>query len=135
MRHLCSRDPAPDDERHRALTGAGLGELLRLPGLMRELDFTVETLALVVPGIVEASDVGDLARIVAAADPEIPFTVLAYFPSHRMSRRAPTFAEMRAAREVAMKAGLRHVRLGNLGVFCESNRQLRRALALNADSA
>jgi pyruvate-formate lyase-activating enzyme len=70
---------------------------------------------------VETDQLEKIARHLANVDTGIPFTILAFFPEHRMSGyRAPTTPEMISAYRSAKAAGLRHVRLGNLGIFAQT---------------
>ena len=117
---------AEDPARHRWLTGCDNDRILRLPEEMRGRDFTVEVLSLYIPGIVEAKELGRIAALIAAVDPEIPFTVLAFFPEYQMrDTRSPTVEEMIRAYEESTQAGLTQVKLGNLGVFARGVEDLR----------
>ncbi len=118
-----------DAETHRRLTGAGNRNVLAAPALMKELGFTFEVLTLYIPGLVETDQIVRIGELVAEVDEEIPFTVLAFFPSHEMSdRRAPVFDEMMEARRVLLGTGLKNLRLGNLGVFCRTDDEISEAL-------
>ena len=120
---------------HRRLTGFDNANVLAAPALMRELGFTFEVLSLLIPGVVEEEELVRIAELVAAVDPEVPFTLLAFFPAHEMSdRRAPTHSEMMRAGEAVLRAGVKNLRLGNLGVFCTSASEVSQALSLGAPS-
>jgi pyruvate-formate lyase-activating enzyme len=109
---------AEDPERHRWLTGCDNEWILRLPQEMRNRGFVLEVLSLYIPGVVEAEELGRIAARLATVDPDIPFTVLAFFPEYQMRDiRPPNVEEMIRAYEAARKAGLTQVRLGNLGIF------------------
>jgi pyruvate formate lyase activating enzyme len=85
----------------------------------------LEVLSLYIPQVVEADQMEKIARHLAAVDSSIPFTILAFFPAHRMLRyRAPDTSEMISAYHGAKAAGLRNVRLGNLGVFVRTEEDL-----------
>ncbi len=118
-----------DPEVHRELTGFDNRNVLAAPALMREMGFTFEVLSLLIPGLVEEDQLVRIAELVAAVDADIPFTLLAFFPAYKMSDdRAPTFEEMRKAGRALLKAGLRNVRLGNFGVFCQTDEETRQAM-------
>jgi len=120
-----------DPDLHRELTGFDNRHVLAAPALMHEMGFTFEVLSLFIPGMVEADQLVSIAELVAAVDAEIPFTLLAFFPTYKMSEwRAPTFEEMMNAGQSILKAGLRNVRLGNAGVFCQTPEETRQATAL-----
>jgi pyruvate-formate lyase-activating enzyme len=113
------------DKAHRWLTGGTNAQILRLPAEILERGFVLEVLSLYIPQVVEADQLEQIARHLAAVDTSIPFTILAFFPEHRLSRyRAPDTSEMIAAYHSAKAAGLQNVRLGNLGVFVRTEKDL-----------
>ena len=112
---------AEDSDRHRWLTGCDNQWILQVPSEMLKRNFVLEVLSLYIPEVVEADELGRIAARLAALDTAIPFTILAFFPEHRMRGfRSPTVEEMVRAYEVAKAAGIKAVRLGNLGVFARS---------------
>jgi pyruvate-formate lyase-activating enzyme len=118
-----------DSDVHRSLTGIDNRNVLAAPALMKELGFTFEVLSLFIPRAVETEQIVRIAELVASVDEETPFTLLAFFPRHELAgARAPTFDEMMTAGEAARDAGLKNLRLGNLGVFCRTERQAAAAL-------
>ena len=88
---------------------------------MLERDFVLEVLSLYIPGVVETDDLENIARLLAGVDLHIPFTILAFFPEYKMkSHRPPNVRQMVDAYQKASAAGLKNIRLGNLGVFVKS---------------
>lgn len=70
---------------------------------------------LLVPGYVEAEEVGRIAAFIAGLDPDIPYSLLAFYPRHAMCDLPVT--SRRQAEEclyAAREAGLRRVHLGNV---------------------
>ncbi|MGE5310845.1 MAG: radical SAM protein [Nitrospirota bacterium] len=117
---------AENPERHRRLTACDNEWILRLPQEMRKRGFVLEVLSLYIPGVVEAEELGRIAVLLAAVDPQIPFTVLAFFPEYQMrDTRPPNVKEMIRAYEGAKEAGLTQVRLGNLGIFARGAEDFR----------
>ncbi|UCG14286.1 MAG: radical SAM protein [Deltaproteobacteria bacterium] len=117
---------AEDPERHRWLTGTDNQWILQLPEELLKRGFVLEVLSLYIPGVVEVEELGRIARRLAAWDTGIPFTILAFFPEYKLKDvRCPTVEEMVRAYEEARTAGLRRVRLGNLGVFVKSEAEYR----------
>jgi pyruvate-formate lyase-activating enzyme len=111
---------AEDPERHRWLTGCDNQWILQVPEELLKRDFVLEVLSLYIPGVVEAEELGRIAARLAALDPSIPFTILAFFPEHQMQDfQTPTVEEMIKAYENSRTAGLTQIRLGNLGVFAK----------------
>jgi pyruvate-formate lyase-activating enzyme len=110
-----------DPEKHRWLTGCSNERILNLPQEIRQRDFVLEVLSLYIPGVVETDDLEKIARLLCETDRNIPFTLLAFFPEYRMKDyRTPTVKEMVAAYKKVKATGLKHIRLGNLGVFIRS---------------
>ncbi|UCG14884.1 MAG: radical SAM protein [Deltaproteobacteria bacterium] len=70
---------------------------------------------LLVPGYVDENEVAFIAEYLAQLNPEIPYSLLAFYP-HFYLYDLPTTSRNHALRckEVAKRAGLKHVHLGNL---------------------
>ena len=69
---------------------------------------------LLVPGYVDAAEVGRIARFIAGVDPDIPYALLGFAPQFAMSDLPPTSVRhAEEALEEARRAGLRRVRIGN----------------------
>ena len=110
-----------DAESHRWLTGCANDRILKLPQEMIRRGFVLEVLSLLIPGLVEADDLENIARVLKAVDRQIPFTILAFFPEYKMKEFAsPNVAQMVAAYQRVKAVGLTNVRLGNVGVFARS---------------
>jgi pyruvate formate lyase activating enzyme len=109
-----------DDTVHRALTGVdnrrtleNFARLARL-GEGRAGAPLVVASTLLVPGYVDAEQVGKIARFIAAIDRRIPYALLAFAPGFLMSDLPPTAAEQaHSAEAAARQAGLVDVRIGN----------------------
>lgn len=69
---------------------------------------------LLVPGYVDEEEVRGIARFIASLNPEIPYSLLGFYPHFLMSD-LPTTSRNHAQRalEVARKEGLQRVRIGN----------------------
>ena len=107
-----------DDDIHQWLTGCSNQTILKLPEEILRRGFVLEVLSLYIPGLVEAGDLENIARILQDVDAGIPFTILAFFPEYRMKDvRSPTVTEMIEAYRRVKNVGLKNVRLGNVGVF------------------
>lgn len=106
-----------DSKVHKDLTGVSNDRILELPQELIDLGFVIEVLSLYIPGWVEKDQIKKVAELLARVDPEIPFTILAYFPAYKMTERSPTLDEMIDACDAAKTAGLRNVKMGNLGVL------------------
>ncbi len=110
-----------DAQRHKWLTGCDNERILKLPADILARGFVLEVLSLFIPGVVEEDDLEKIARLLETVDPAIPFTLLAFFPQYRMKHySAPTVHQMVTAYQRVKAAGLKRVRIGNLGVFLHS---------------
>ena len=110
-----------DAEKHKWLTDCTNDRILKLPQEMIQRGFVLEVLSLYIPGLVEADDLENIARILTAVDCNIPFTILAFFPEYRMKNNAPpTVVEMVNTYQRVKKVGLKKIRLGNVGVFAST---------------
>jgi pyruvate-formate lyase-activating enzyme len=110
-----------DAEKHKWLTGCANDRILKLPQEIIRRGFALEVLSLYIPGLVEADDLENIARILTAADADIPFAILAFFPEYRMKDFArPRVAEMVEAYQRVKTVGLKNIRLGNVGVFART---------------
>ena len=113
---------AYDAEKHKWLTGCSNEHILRLPEEILKRGFTLEVLSLYIPGLVESDELERIARLLTAIDAEIPFTILAFFPEYQMKDfRSPNTREMVEAYKKVKSAGLKKIRLGNMGVFVRNN--------------
>ncbi len=69
---------------------------------------------LLVPGYVDAEEVGAIASFIAGIDRDVPYALLAFAPNYMMSDLATTsFYHAEKCFEAATSAGLRSVRIGN----------------------
>jgi pyruvate-formate lyase-activating enzyme len=120
---------AHDEKAHEWLTGCTNRWILELPREMLRRGFVLEVLSLYIPDLVATDQLRRIAELLSAADREIPFTILAFFPEYRMKEfRAPSLDEMLGACAAACEAGLKNVRLGNIGVFARTQEQQRQVL-------
>jgi pyruvate formate lyase activating enzyme len=115
-----------DDGIHRALTGFSNRwtlENFRLAAELasaRSVPPALVASTLLVPGYVDAAEVGALARFVAAVNPDIPYSLLAFSPQfylHDLPVTSQGHAEEALA--AAKAAGLTRVRIGNIHLLGE----------------
>lgn len=109
-----------DENIHIALCGVTNQRTLEnfryLSGLIKERP-DVPLLAastLLVPGYIDEIEVQGIARFIAAIDPEIPFTLLGFYPQFYLKDLPPTSRHhAEKCLRIAQKAGLKNVRVGN----------------------
>lgn len=69
---------------------------------------------LLVPGYVDVEEVENIAKFLAGINPSIPYSLLAFYPQFLMDDLPVTQLEhAQEAQEVALRAGLTNVRIGN----------------------
>lgn len=107
------------DATYRRFTGGGLGPVLDTLTCLKALGVWIEVTTLVVPGINDDPDElsGLAAWIEGHLGADTPWHLSAFHPAHRMQDRPRTPATtLERARDIARKAGLRFVYLGNLAI-------------------
>ena len=75
---------------------------------------------LLVPGYVDEQEVEAIARYISGLNPEIPYSLLGFYPRFYVND-LPATSRSHALRcqEIARKAGLRRVHIGNLHLLGE----------------
>ncbi len=112
---------AYDDKVHRNLTGASNEWILKLPAEIIERGFVLEVSSVYIPGWVETDQIRRIAELLAQVHPEIPYAIIAFLPEHKLKHvPPPNFQQMVEAFEAAKDAGLKKVKLGNLGRFVKN---------------
>jgi pyruvate formate lyase activating enzyme len=70
---------------------------------------------LLIPGYIDESEVAALARFIASLDPDIPYSLAAFYPHFYMSDLPLTSRRLaESCLQVALDSGLRNVRIGNI---------------------
>ncbi len=112
-----------DPEKHKWLTGCSNEHILKLPDEMTKRGFALEVLSLYIPDLVETDELVKIAQRLKETDSDIPFTILAFFPEHRMKDfRSPKVEEIVDSYEGVKSVGLKNIRLGNVGVFARTEK-------------
>jgi len=115
---------AYDDKVHRGLTGVSNKWVLRLSEEIIDRGFVLEVSSVYIPGWVEADQIGKIAELLAQVDPTIPYAIIAFIPEHKLaSVPPPNFQQMIEAYHAAKDAGLKNIRLGNLGMFVKTTEE------------
>ncbi|MEM2204727.1 MAG: radical SAM protein [Candidatus Hadarchaeales archaeon] len=112
---------AYDEGTYRKLCGTTNEWILKTPAEIRDRGFVLELLSLYIPGWVEEEQLREIAELIKEVDPNLPFTLLAFFPEYKLSQtRSPSLTEMLRAYLVIKEVGLKRVKLGNCHVFAKS---------------
>jgi pyruvate formate lyase activating enzyme len=69
---------------------------------------------LLVPGYIDADEVSHIAEFIAEVDPEIPYTLLAFYPQYVMTDLPTTSRKQANQCYEAAKKHLKNVRIGNI---------------------
>jgi pyruvate formate lyase activating enzyme len=111
---------AYDDVLHTTLTGSSnqrtLENFARVAQRIEERPEPPLLIAstLLVPGYVDALEVGRIARFISELNPNIPYSLLGFHPHFFMPDLPRTsLSQARAAEDAARAAGLTNVRIGN----------------------
>lgn len=81
---------------------------------LRPVPSSLVASTLLVPGYVDEEEVAALARFISDLDPEIPWSLLAFYPTFYLDDLPPTsLRHAQAALSAARSAGLKKVHLGN----------------------
>jgi len=110
-----------DENLHIALTGITnkrtLKNFIRAGDKIKQRPEPPPLLAntLLVPGYIDENEISSIAKFIASINPEIPYSLLAFHPQFYMSDM-PLTTKSSAYRclNVARKAGLKNVRIGNI---------------------
>ncbi|MCP4023015.1 MAG: radical SAM protein [Desulfobacteraceae bacterium] len=112
-----------DAKKHKWLTGCSNENILKLPQQILNHGFVLEVLSLYIPDLIEIDELEKIAKLLAAVDTDICFTILAFFPEYEMqSFKSPSAEDMVRAYQAVKSAGLKNVRLGNTGVFAPTDK-------------
>ncbi|NVM20158.1 MAG: radical SAM protein [Desulfobacterales bacterium] len=115
-----------DERLHKALcwvtnknTLDNFKELSKLVRQRPEPPFLIAS-TLLVPGYVDEREVDGLSRYISSLNPDIPYSLLAFYPQFYL-HDLPTTSRSHAlrCREIAQKAGLRRTRIGNVHMLGE----------------
>jgi pyruvate formate lyase activating enzyme len=70
---------------------------------------------LMVPGYIDAQEVGHIAEFIESLNPEIPYSLLAFHPDYKMTDLpASSRKQAQECLDAARRAGLKRVRIGNI---------------------
>ncbi|HQL53321.1 MAG: AmmeMemoRadiSam system radical SAM enzyme [Phycisphaerae bacterium] len=103
------------DQSYRQLGGV-LENVLNTIRRLKEMDYWVEVVTLVVPGFNDSDEeLRDIATFLVGVSPDIPWHVTAFHPDYKMTGPPRTSADtLLRAYEIGRKAGLNFVYPGNL---------------------
>jgi pyruvate formate lyase activating enzyme len=103
------------DKTYRRLGGV-FANVLETIRRLKQLDFWIEVITLVVPGWNDSDqELTEIADFLVEVSPDIPWHVTAFHPDYRVTDIPPTPVEtLLRAHEIGQRAGLKFVYAGNL---------------------
>jgi pyruvate formate lyase activating enzyme len=109
-----------DETLHIVLTGVtnrrtleNFGRLAKVNASRPDPPFLIASTCLI-PGYIDAQEVGRIATFIASLNPQIPYNLLAFHPDYKMTDLAPTSRKQAwQCLEAARQAGLSRVKVGN----------------------
>lgn len=107
----------PDDTFYHQYCGGDLSTIMRNLKRMQEAHVHIELTTLLVPGLNDSEEqMKTLATtIVTQLGINVPWHITRFFPAWRMLDKIPTpLSTLNKAKEIALKAGIRYVHLGNV---------------------
>lgn len=70
---------------------------------------------LLIPGYIDVREIANIARFISSLDPEIPYSLLAFYPCFEMDDLPTTsWRQVEDCLDAVKKAGLKRVRIGNV---------------------
>ncbi|MDF1514160.1 MAG: AmmeMemoRadiSam system radical SAM enzyme [Anaerolineae bacterium] len=105
------------DKLYTQYAGAHLEPVKRnIEYIAQKTDIWIETTTLVIPGLNDSDEeLRAAAEWLADVDPDMPWHVSAFYPSHKMMDRPRTPpATLERAYEIGKQAGIKHVYVGNV---------------------
>jgi len=112
-----------DEKVYKKLCGTTNEWILKAPYEILKRGFTLEVLTLFIPGWVEDEQIIKISKLLAELNPEIPLTILAFFPSYKMNNvKSPNLFDMIRVYKKVKEIGLKNVKLGNCRVFAKKEK-------------
>ncbi|MEE9612942.1 MAG: AmmeMemoRadiSam system radical SAM enzyme [Desulfatiglandales bacterium] len=105
-----------NDRFYKELCGAKLGPVLNTIETMNKMGIWLEVTTLLIPGQNDSrEELKDLAEFLVDLDPNIPWHISRFHPTHRLTSIPPTPPEnIHKAKDIGYEAGLKYVYTGNL---------------------
>ena len=113
---------AYDKDTYKKLCGVTNEWILKAPSEILKRGFTLEVLTLFIPEWVEDEQIEKIAQLLFDINPDIPLTILSFFPAYKMKNsKPPTLSDMVRIYNRVKEIGLNNVKLGNCGVFAKGS--------------
>ncbi len=110
-----------DENLNRALCGVSNEASLRNFSMIGEKYFEkrgevplLTASTLLIPGYVDAEEVEKIAEFIASINPEIPYTLLAFYPQYKLNDLPTTSRRQAFECRKAAEKHLRNIRIGNV---------------------
>jgi len=106
---LCGVSNLPTLENFKTVAEKLFRQRLELPILAAS--------TLLVPGYIDEEEVGDIAKFISEIDPQIPLTLLAFYPQYVLNDLPTTSREQAEKCHKKAKRYLKNVRIGNINLL------------------
>ena len=114
---------AYDKDIYKKLCGTSNDWILKAPSEIIKRGFVLEVLTLFIPQMVEDDQIEKIARLLLEVNPDIPLTILAFFPAYKMkNQKSPSLSDMTRIYQRVKELGSKKVKLGNCGVFAKNHK-------------
>jgi len=105
-----------NEAHYRSVLGGQLKTVLEMIRLLKQMEFWVEIVTLVIPGFNDSDEeLQEIAEFLVSVSPDLPWHVTAFHKDYKMTNPDNTSAEtLIRACELGARAGLRYIYAGNL---------------------
>lgn len=118
-----------DEDIYKKLCGTSNKTVVNAPKEIKMRNFILEILTVYIPELIEIEQFKKIAELVVEVDDNIPFHILAFFPQYKLKKfRSPTLEEIIETYEVVKEIGLKEIQIGNVGVFANTEEQIKKLI-------
>ncbi|MFX0104244.1 MAG: radical SAM protein [Candidatus Hodarchaeota archaeon] len=118
-----------DEDIYKKLCGTSNKTVLNSPKEIIKRNFILEVLTVYIPNFIEIDQFKKIAQLIVELDDTIPFHILAFFPQYKLkSYRSPYLDEILETYKVIKEIGLKHIQIGNIGVFTKTGEDIKKLI-------
>ncbi|MFW9998647.1 MAG: radical SAM protein [Candidatus Hodarchaeota archaeon] len=120
---------AYDEEIYKKLCGTSNKTVLNSVKEIVKRNFILEILTVYIPNFIEIDQFEKIAQLIVEIDENIPFHILAFFPQYKLLKnRPPNLDEILETFKTLKSIGLKHIQIGNVGVFAKTEEEIKRLI-------
>jgi pyruvate-formate lyase-activating enzyme len=114
---------------YKKLCGTSNKTVLNAPKEIVKRNFYLEILTVYIPNLIETDQFKKIAELIVNIDDQIPFHILAFFPQYKLTKyRSPILEEIIETYEIVKDVGIKHIQIGNIGVFAKTDEQVKKLI-------